>query len=211
MGSVTFVSCTVLVWRNFSFETSHSPFCYAIIGKPLKTFLTENHFFSLFYCYVVVFECDLTNFFMNFPGLVMMANFWLFLLFGITCVNANFQDFSMDPPNEISQKFKNLSISQNDITRTGKKTDDLDKSELKAIGRGLLEAKDNAGDKLIECIHVRIFRFDTFLHSWVLIWLHACICHVCVAQPLSITFMNWTKTVHKFLQGKNHVRNILLL
>ena len=50
-------------------------------------------------------------------------------------VNDNFQDFSMDhPPNEISQKFKNLSISQNDITRTGKKTDDLDKSELKAMG-----------------------------------------------------------------------------
>ena len=49
--------------------------------------------------------------------------------------NDNFQDFSMDhPPNEISQKFKNLSISQNDITRTGKKTDDLDKSELKAMG-----------------------------------------------------------------------------
>ena len=48
--------------------------------------------------------------------------------------NDNFQDYSMDPPNEISQKFKNLSISQNDITRTGKKTDDLDKSELKAMG-----------------------------------------------------------------------------
>ena len=48
-------------------------------------------------------------------------------------VNDNVQDFSMDP-NEISQKFKNLSISQNDITRTGKKIDDLDKSELKAMG-----------------------------------------------------------------------------